>query len=424
LIEVGRNALVALGAATALIAPASAIADTRHAFPDGGEQFPCGLTDRCSLEYALDQAGGDDEVIVEPGLHDLGSDYVETPIGGEVDVHGRHRDPARVTSTGSLTIWAFGNGRIADLVIENQHASGNAIFAGTGSFGTPLIERIRAFAVGSSPACRVTHTPGVVRDSLCVNTGGGPALDFSIFAGGPLSLTIPLVNVTAIADSTLSPLASAARFEAAGEAALTVRASNSIFRGGGAANDVTASASGSASVNVILESSNYEVPISGAGATITPAGVGTNQIADPLFVDPTALDYRQLATSPTINAGLSAPTIGQLGAFDFDHERRRFGSRPDIGADEFTGILDVKARKRQDGEQLKVKATCPLAKCRVKGKAEGYETDRAKIRAGKTKTLKLEREGTEPDSGKVKVKVRARDRFGGKETERARIKLR
>ena len=71
-----------------------------------------------------------------------------------------------------------------------------------------------------------------------------------------------------------------------------------------------------------------------------------------------------------------------------------------------------------------MRAECPLAKCRVKAKAEGYRTDRARLRAGRAKTLKLKREGSDPDSGKVKVNVKARDRFGGRETKRARIRLR
>lgn len=70
-----------------------------------------------------------------------------------------------------------------------------------------------------------------------------------------------------------------------------------------------------------------------------------------------------------------------------------------------------------------MKATCPLADCRAKAKAEGYKPDRARIEAGGRKTLKRRREGTEPSSGKVKVKVKARDAFGGRETERARIRL-
>jgi hypothetical protein len=414
-------------AAGAMASEASASGSVLYASPEGGEAFPCERSAPCSLPYAVDQASDGDEVVVLPGTYDLGSDYLE--VNFDVNVHGLRRNPARVVSSGGLAIWAiFGNPRIADLVIENT-GTGGGLRPG---FDSPSFERLRVFANSEADtACGVPATPGILRDSLCVNTGGGPAISLGLTTGGTSVLSYDVVNVTAVAKAPSDP--DAHGLNVAGGTGnmsatldLDVRVANSILRGGASAFDVTAFSSGpgTESIEVQLERSNWTSNSAGPSDSITSVGSPGNQAAAPSFVNPAADDYRQLADSPTINRGARNPLFGELGSFDFEGQKRRFGPRPDIGADEFTGILDVKAKKRQGAETLKVKATCPLAKCRAKAKAEGYATDQARVPAGKTKTLKLEREGSEPDSGKVSVKIKARDGHSGKETEGARIKLR
>ena len=58
---------------------------------------------------------------------------------------------------------------------------------------------------------------------------------------------------------------------------------------------------------------------------------GGNQDAEPLFAAPAALDFHELAGSPTIDAG---GRTSSLGATDLDGEPRVQGAAPDIGADE------------------------------------------------------------------------------------------
>ena len=58
---------------------------------------------------------------------------------------------------------------------------------------------------------------------------------------------------------------------------------------------------------------------------------GGNQDAEPLFAAPAALDFHELAGSPTIDAGGRASS---LSATDLDGEPRVQGTAPDVGADE------------------------------------------------------------------------------------------
>jgi hypothetical protein len=100
--------------------------------------------------------------------------------------------------------------------------------------------------------------------------------------------------------------------------------------------DVFAVAGAGDTLTVDLVSSNYE-SISGEPTVVTPPGTNGNQTEAPIFVDAPADDFHQAADSPTIDAGSNAPA---LSAFDIDNEARVQGEAPDIGADEFTPVVE------------------------------------------------------------------------------------
>jgi hypothetical protein len=60
-------------------------------------------------------------------------------------------------------------------------------------------------------------------------------------------------------------------------------------------------------------------------------GRGNQTSVDPVFVNAAAGDFHQMPTSPTIDAGIDDPFVGD---FDIDGQARIFGLSPDIGADE------------------------------------------------------------------------------------------
>ncbi len=424
-------AFLTTGVATFCLGAGIASATTFYAAPKGDGPFPCERSDPCPLLYAADQASDGDEVIALPGVHDLGSDYVE--LNFDTNLHGLPGRRTVVRSTGSVAIWAVvGDGRVADLQIEAP--AGQPLLAG---FGHPTFERVRAIGSASGQACSAPIAPGRIRNSLCVNTGTGPALGFSAFAGSAISWNFEIVNVTAIAAGTGAG-ANGIEFEASGNLTMAVAASNTIAKGAGTTADVHATNSGTGSVSIALDHSNFDLIDAGAGTSITPAGSADNQTAHPAFVDAGDLDFHQRRGSPTVNAGTTVPNPGPL---DFDRQPRSQGAAPDLGADEFDNRLRVRvrARKHQRARGLKVTVSCPDEECTVfaKGRAtvqgEHFKLAKTKQRfleAGEQARLELEVEHAgrmrrllEDSDGKAGIKVKGTDAGGVVATKRKRVEL-
>jgi hypothetical protein len=413
-----RLKLLAVPAAVAAMVAASAgtaMAGTFFASPQGDGKFPCERPDPCPLPYALDQAGDLDEVVVLPGTYQL-AEALEIEFG---KVHGVRSKPARLIGDPAGIRTSFGHPRVSDLVVRTTEDS--AVNAG---LGEARYERIRAVSADdTAPACTVPESPGFIHNTACVNSGGGPGVGISVFAGGTLTIEYELLNVTALATSTSSPTAFGASFTAGGGLTMAPYVANSILAGGDSASDVhTERGAMTSTVELVLDHDALDTNDQGMGTTITFAG--GNELGEPAFVNPGTFDLRQLATSPTINGGVASPDHGELGRFDFEGERRTFGRRPDIGADEFTGIVHLTARRRQDRDRIKFKATCPLTKCRLKAKGEGLRTKRARLRAGRPETIRMKADSGGPDGKRVKIRVRVRDAVGARQRESLRIRLR
>jgi hypothetical protein len=403
--------------AAALGAAGSAAASTLYAAPDGDGPFPCERTDPCELAFAVEQTGSTDELLVLPGTYEL-AETLEINFG---NVHGKPRRPPRLVSTDDLAVWApVGEARIADMTIRST--TGQALNAG---LSETTVERVRAIAAPGNPdiaACTVPEAPGLLRDVACINTGPGPAIGLSVFAGGTLTIEYHLVNVTAVALSDSSGAAAGLTFGAGGGLTMEPHVTNSILAGGAAAFDVqTASSAPTATVDMTVANSNFDSSDQGAGTSIVFAG--GNQTDPPAFVDPAAFDLRQLATSPTIDRGRNDPGHAALGALDFAGGPRVAGRRVDIGADEFDGIVELRARKRQQRGRLKFRAVCPLTSCRLKARADGYEPERERLRADRRETIRLALDDGGPSSDSVRIKVKARDAVGARERHRLRVRL-
>jgi hypothetical protein len=118
-----------------------------------------------------------------------------------------------------------------------------------------------------------------------------------------------------------------------GTCGVTLTGRNVIAQG--ESEDIVANAAeAGGSVTVDMRSSDYaDVDAGSTGdITVTPPGSGSNITGEPAFVNPLAGNYRQLAASPTINAGRAYPNMGP---FDFKGAARVQRGVPDIGADEF-----------------------------------------------------------------------------------------
>ena len=164
--------------------------------------------------------------------------------------------------------------------------------------GNPTIERISAHAnTGGGFAC-TAHGSVTIRDSVCWQTGvntSGIGANILTFPG---AYTVRLRNVTAIGSTYGIGLGYA------GDGVTVAVDAKSVIADGASA-DVRASTSSGASMQIVLDHSNYatEQEVTGSGgvsATVTDPGTGTNQTAAPAFIDAGAGDFHQQSVSPTV----------------------------------------------------------------------------------------------------------------------------
>jgi hypothetical protein len=217
---------------------------------------------------------------------------------------------------------------VADLEIQHSSSSGDGLFVDGG-----VAERIVVKSTGDfSDAC-LPLGGGVIRDSVCWDTGAsgaGAALDV---VGG--NSTGTLRNVTAVATGASSV---GVRASSSGAYSSIVDAGNVIADGVLADVAVSTTVAGGTAV-LALTNSNYATKSqTGPGTeSATDPGAGANQTSPPSFADAATGDFHQLADSPTIDAGTAG--VSSLGALDIDNDPRLVGSAPDIGADEFVPVL-------------------------------------------------------------------------------------
>ena len=314
--------MVALAAQTGLASPAEA-AGQRYASPTGSGTS-CTSAAPCALATAVNGATSSTEVIVTPGTYNMGATGLANSQSA-LNVHGVAGQPRPVINSSANTgLELKGSGvKVADLTINHT----GALF-GLNVFTTSItVQRVEVHSTAPI-ACFLGYS-GLARDSLCVTgAANGVALDDSW--GSDTSVTngaLTLRNITAIATGTTSY---GIRANAGDFANIDVNARNVIASGTQADVRATRTANNSDS-DIVLNTSNYDLTQgAGNGVTITAAGSGTNQTAQPVFADTTG--YHQALGSPTIDKGATDVSVG---ATDLDGGARTVGTAPDIGADEF-----------------------------------------------------------------------------------------
>ena len=282
-----RNRHLGAGIAAVVVflaAPSqTALAETRLAAPDGAGEDPACIASPCSLSAALEVAGPGDVVVAAPGVYDLGGSGLV--VSNDVTLRGEHGAPAPLIQGG------------AGVPTLDVHSGST-------------ISRIRVANPGTETAAVSLSSGALMRDSTVWSSGDMATAIEALGSPGPT-----LVNVTAVAT---------------GAGGVALLADN----GGDALTGTNVIAEGSPDIATIggastffMNNSNFDDP--GEAAVIEGAG---NQFAEPLLASPVNGDFRQVAGSPTIDAGsLDAP----LGTHDPDGDTRIQGTGPDIGADEF-----------------------------------------------------------------------------------------
>ena len=321
-LRIGLASLLILGS-VALFAPAVGAAADRYADP-AGAGTACSQPAPCSLQIATESASANDEVIVAPGT------YVETdqigPTALGLDIHGAPgaTKPTIQTSAGNGVILQGTDQRIADLRIEHSNFGGALSI-----YNDAIAERMVVETTNGIAACS-PYFGSVLRDSVCIAKGvGGAGVGVSITDA---EMTGVLRNVTAVATANNGKAIEVnAGLVLDPSANVTLNVRNTIAIGPPAGADIVLSATGGATANIDLQHSNYDTVDSTGASTFDPVGSPTNQTAAPQLTSA----YRQLATSPTRNAG-SADSLS--GSLDADGASRVQGTAIDIGAYESDGV--------------------------------------------------------------------------------------
>jgi hypothetical protein len=367
---VSRNRPGRIPLALALVAiaclwapPANAQAASRYVAPMGSDETEHCLNPAspCSLQTALkaENSVNGDTILLAPGLYEEKVETLEIPHS--VTISGEPGEPAPTIQIKTSSPFSPGWGFIApesvtlrDLRIHTTEG----VYAGFALEGTGnLVERVESVGPGFA-ACDLYS--GTIKDSFCQVAAGnryGSALQATFKSATPASATLKVQNVTAIGNAN----AIEARFEES--ANLTVEVENTIAfvehdhpigedEPGAYDVEVFDKDHAGGSGAMVLSHSNFNSSrISGSGS-ITSSSEAGNQSALPVFVDPlptvpfeAARDFREKATSPTVDAGDLG--VVEPGDLDLDGVERTTA----CGAETFVDIGAYQLGECPSGEE-------------------------------------------------------------------------
>ena len=292
-----------------LCVPASASAAVRYAEPVADGANPCTQADPCPLRRAVDDAVDGDSVVLLPGSYTESGPLI---IDAAIDIHGPAAGVRPTVNAGGKTVFVLGHAgaQLRDMTINSGNDPGVILVAG-------LMDRLYVHATGlTADACRPESVGAeqlTITNSVCRGSGADAKGIGGVWGSNNFHLT--LRNVTAVGGVDGIKLAGT----------VTVMGTNVIASGG------STDTSANGQTHMTFSYSNYGDESAINGATITDPGTGTNQTAQPVFVNAALGDFHQAANSPTVDAGENDPANGP---FDLDGDARTQGFATDIGADE------------------------------------------------------------------------------------------
>jgi hypothetical protein len=311
--------IVAVAAVLAFGAP-PALAAQRFAAPSPGGSGNCSSpANPCDIRTAITGAHASDEVIVAPGTYGPLTSTIAFPTFN-LTVHGvaGQPRPRLLFNVGAGDgLFLAGSGDVARY-LDVENSTGTPINADDG--GTSIDQIFARTDATNTAACAVV---GTITNSVCWGTATGDA-GVDTAAGGGGTFTATVRNVTAWAPAAGSDGVLA---DSGSGSTVTVNATNVIAHAG--ADDFHASAASSSTATVNFDHSSFSTfGGNGPGTDNTNPGTG-NQTTPPHLVNPGGGDFRELAGSPTVDAGIDSAANGP---FDANGNARSLGARTDIGA--------------------------------------------------------------------------------------------
>ena len=295
----------------ALLAPAAASANTRYATPAAtASSGDCSATMPCRIDYAINGAGGGDEIVVASGVYAVGTALQADGL----DLHGAAgQAPPLLIGADTIpdTLLTVDGGSVRHLALRGTAPDQDTLVLTAG-----LGENLEiASAAGDGAKVETSDPLTLLRDSVVVTyaDGSGDAA-LKLREGNSGTPALALRNVTAMA-----PAANAIRCEVTSSQRATLV--DVIARG--AASDVNAANGGggcSASYSNLRPTASPQLTLR--------AGI---QTAEPVFADAAGGDYRPRPESPTVDSGIAD---SDTSALDPDGRPRTV---PDVGAYECCG---------------------------------------------------------------------------------------
>ncbi len=330
--------------------------------------------DQPTLRAAIDAARNGDTVLVADGVYD-GPENRDLSFGGKsITVRSENGfEKCVITCDFAGRAFHFNGGETTEAVlrgftiINGLASEGGAILCSAGS--SPTIADCsffanRAVSFGGGIACRGGSSPDILRCTFIFNMvrqsnlayGGGVAcfggsnpriLSCAFFAndarvGGAIGCdaSSPQIGGCIMSANSADFGAGVGCFDASPTLSGCTLATNQAITGGGIYGGGFLSGSNIRVSNSILwNDSPTEIQIDLGQAQVIWSDVdggwpGAGNIDDdPLFADKGNGDLHLMGGSPCINAG--DPSFAATGATDVDAEKRVWGGRVDMGADEF-----------------------------------------------------------------------------------------
>lgn len=330
-------AVMSSSLALASVGPASA-ADFYVA---PGASGVCTQADPCGLQTGLDSAYVGDTVFM---LSDRGPWGTEvTPMTAAINV-----EP-------DVTLSGVPGQAMPTLYIDDDEASA-AVTLGSQS----VLRGVRIEAQGNLSAVRFngsrldrvyarSSTADYAGLSAC-RGGAGTIVNSVCWGRWGLLAEVGSGKSLEIRNSTLVGVIHGAKFDNLGGGG-SFSLHNSIFSGNP---DISAEYPQTGSYSITAESSNYSSTAIGLGVTCAAPGSGTNQTAEPIFVDAATGDFREAPSSPTIDAGSDD---GANGTQDLAGLARTRAVATDIGAYEYVAAPSVTTQTAGDVGQTSARVT-------------------------------------------------------------------